>query len=50
MKPSALSPWTVRQYIRRQIKAVRIGQRVLIEPSELENLTAGTYQGRSKVA
>ena len=34
-----LSPWTIRKYIRRgQIHAVRIGRRVLIEPSELQRL------------
>jgi excisionase family DNA binding protein len=47
-----LSPWTVRQYIRDgKIKAVRIGRRVLVEPSELENLIAAArYPGQSKVA
>ena len=34
-----LSHWTVRQYIRDgRIKAIRIGRRVLIEPSELQRL------------
>ena len=34
-----LSPWTVRQYIRRgKIRGVKIGRRVLIEPGELERL------------
>jgi excisionase family DNA binding protein len=36
-----LSHWTVRQYIRDgKIQAVRLGRRVLVEPSELENLVA----------
>jgi excisionase family DNA binding protein len=34
-----LSHWTIRQYISDgKIRAVRIGRRVLVEPSELENL------------
>jgi excisionase family DNA binding protein len=42
-----LSHWTLRQYIREgRIRAVRIGRRVLIEPSELERLIE---QGRSEV-
>jgi excisionase family DNA binding protein len=47
-----LSAWTVRKYIRSgKIKAVRIGRRVLVEPSELENLIAAArYPGKSKVA
>ena len=46
-----LSPWTVRQYIRDgKIKAVRIGRRALVEPSELENLIAAArYPCQSKV-
>lgn len=46
-----LSKWTVRQYIRDgKIKAVRIGRRVLVEPSELEHLIAAAcYPGKSKV-
>jgi excisionase family DNA binding protein len=39
-----LSHWTLRQYIRQgRIKAVRIGRRVLLEPSELRRLVE---QGR----
>jgi excisionase family DNA binding protein len=35
----ALSPWTVRAYIRQgKIKPVRIGRRILIEPSEIRRL------------
>jgi excisionase family DNA binding protein len=39
----SMSPWTVRAYITAgKLRAVRIGRRVLIEPSELERLiTAG---------
>jgi excisionase family DNA binding protein len=34
-----LSPWTIRQYVRLgKIHVVRIGRRVLIEPSELQRL------------
>ena len=34
-----LSHWTLRQYIRQgKVKAVRLGRRVLIEPSELQRL------------
>lgn len=34
-----ISPWTVRHFIRDgRLRAVRIGRRVLIEPSELERL------------
>jgi excisionase family DNA binding protein len=41
-----LSPWTIRQYVRRgKIRAVRIGRRVLIEPSELQRLID---EGRAK--
>ena len=37
----SMSPWTVRAYITAgKLKAVRIGRRVLIEPSELERLIA----------
>lgn len=33
----AISPWTVRLYLRQgKLRAVRIGRRVLIEPAELE--------------
>jgi excisionase family DNA binding protein len=40
----AISPWTVRTYIRRgKLHAVRIGRRVLLEPAELERLVE---QGR----
>lgn len=39
-----LSHWTLRQWIRKgRLRAVRLGGRVLIEPSELEHLIA---QGR----
>jgi excisionase family DNA binding protein len=45
-----LSPWTIRQYIREgKIHAVRIGRRVLIEPSELQRLMdEGRTRGESK--
>jgi excisionase family DNA binding protein len=34
-----LSPWTVRKYIAEgKLAAIRIGRRVLIEPSELQRL------------
>jgi excisionase family DNA binding protein len=34
-----LSPWTIRQYVREgKIQSIRIGRRVLIEPSELQRL------------
>jgi excisionase family DNA binding protein len=37
----SLSPWTVRKYIAKGIiPSVRIGRRVLIEPSKLEKLIA----------
>jgi excisionase family DNA binding protein len=36
---TGLSHWTLRQYIRDgKLKAIRIGRRVLIEPSELHRL------------
>jgi excisionase family DNA binding protein len=36
-----LSHWTIRQYIRvGKMHAVRLGRRVLVEPSELEKLVA----------
>jgi excisionase family DNA binding protein len=35
----SLSPWTVRAYIAAgRLKAVRIGRRVLVEPSELQRI------------
>lgn len=35
----SISPWTVRRYITDgKLKPVRIGRRVLIEPSELQRL------------
>jgi excisionase family DNA binding protein len=35
----SLSPWTIRRYITDgKLKPVRIGRRVLIEPSELQRL------------
>jgi excisionase family DNA binding protein len=38
-KSLALSPWTVRAYIRKgKIKPVRIGRRVLVEPSEIRRM------------
>ena len=44
----ALSPWTLRQYIRQgKLKAVRIGRRVLIEPSELQKLVEQGRTGES---
>jgi|HubBroStandDraft_3_1064219.scaffolds.fasta_scaffold2898696_1 excisionase family DNA binding protein len=37
----ALSPLTVRRYIARgRLKAIRLGRRVLVEPSELERFVA----------
>ena len=43
-----LSPWTLRQYIRQgKLKAVRIGRRVLIEPSELQKLVEQGRTGES---
>ena len=39
-----LSHWTLRAYVRRgKLRAVRLGKRVLIEPSELQRLVE---QGR----
>ena len=36
---TGLSHWTLRQYIRQgKLRAIRIGKRVLIEPSELRRL------------
>ena len=36
-----LSPWTIRAYIRQgRIKPIRIGRRVLIEPSEIQRIIA----------
>ena len=44
---TGLSHWTLRQYIRKgKIRAVRIGRRVLLEPSELARLVEA---GRSEV-
>ena len=41
-----LSHWTLRQWIRKgTIRVVRLGRRVLIEPSELERLIE---QGRAE--
>ena len=35
----ALSPWTVRLYVRQgKIRPVRIGRRVLIEPQEIRRI------------
>ena len=43
-----LSHWTLRQYIREgKLKAVRIGRRILIEPSELQRLVE---QGRTETS
>ena len=40
----ALSPWTVRLYVRQgKIRPVRIGRRVLIEPQEIRRIVE---QGR----
>ena len=37
----SLSPYTIRKYIRLgKLRPVRIGRRVLLEPSELERLVA----------
>jgi excisionase family DNA binding protein len=39
-----LSHWTIRKYIREgKLRAVRLGKRVLVEPSELQRLVE---QGR----
>ena len=36
-----LSPWTIRLYVRKgKIRPVRIGRRVLIEPSEIQRIIA----------
>jgi excisionase family DNA binding protein len=41
-----LSHWTLRKFIReRRIRAVRIGRRVLLEPSELERLVKQGREG-----
>ena len=38
----AISPWTVRLYVRQgRLRAVRIGRRVLLEEGELERFVAG---------
>jgi excisionase family DNA binding protein len=35
----AISPWTVRKYLStKKLRSVRIGRRVLIEPSEIRRL------------
>ena len=40
-----LSPWTLRGWIRRgKLRSVRLGRRVLVEPSELKRLVE---KGRS---
>lgn len=40
-----LSPWTVRRKIAEgQLKALRIGRRVLIEPAEVERFVAAARQ------
>ncbi len=37
----AISPWTVRGYVREgKLKAVRLGRRVLLEEAELERFVA----------
>jgi excisionase family DNA binding protein len=45
-----LSPWTIRLYVRvGKLRAVRIGRRVLLEPSELQRLVeAGRIAGEPK--
>lgn len=44
---TGLSHWTLRQYIRKgRLRAVRIGRRVLLEPSELARLVE---TGRAEV-
>jgi excisionase family DNA binding protein len=45
---TGLSHWTLRQYIRDgKLNAIRIGRRVLIEPSELQRLIdAGRPEAR----
>lgn len=43
----ALSPWTVRLYVRQgKIRPVRIGRRVLIEPPEIRRIIE---EGRGQV-
>ena len=44
----SLSPWTIRRYITDgNLKTVRLGRRVLIEPSELQRLIdAGRERGK----
>lgn len=43
----SLSPWTLRRWIRLgQLKAVRLGRRVLVEPEELERLIASGRKTR----
>jgi excisionase family DNA binding protein len=44
----ALSPWTVRLYVRQgKIRPVRIGRRVLIEPQEIRRIVE---EGRGESA
>jgi len=44
-----LSHWTLRQYIRDgKITAIRLGRRVLIEPSELERLVEQGRGGKTE--
>lgn len=47
----ALSPWTVRLYIRQgKIRPVRIGRRVLIEPQEIRRIVEEGRGQRSSAA
>jgi excisionase family DNA binding protein len=47
----SLSPWTLRRWIRLgQLRAVRLGSRVLVEPKELERLIASGRKTVRKVS
>ena len=46
----AVSPWTIRAYVRKgKIRPVRIGRRVLIEPSEIVRIIEEGRAGRPEV-
>jgi excisionase family DNA binding protein len=45
----SISPWTIRAYITAgKLKSVRIGRRVLIEPSELERIVKSGREPRAR--
>ena len=45
----SLSPWTIRRYITDgKLKTVRLGRRVLIEPSELQRLVEEGRESRGQ--